>query len=164
MAPSPTKEIMIFQYHYKEVPLRKTMVNLSTVSTFIGGKLTNLCCVFFFRHILASLHFNENVQRKTQTTSEGEEYYKVTCPKFKLSEEVVREVAVPPSYGEFYVITIHRRVIRVEPRIYGDDTKEALDNTFTVRIWHLKNSMNGLMIISLKTEMLQGHNVPKLIL
>ena len=76
----------------------------------------------------------------------------MTYSKFKLGEEVVREVAVPPSYGKFYVITIHRRVIRIEPRIYGDHTKEALDNTFTVRIWHLKNSMNDLMITSSKTE------------
>ena len=53
-----------------------------------------------FRHILASLHFNENIHRETQRTEEGEEYFRVTYPKFKLGEEVVREVASPPTYGK----------------------------------------------------------------
>lgn len=54
----------------------------------------------YSRHILASLHFNENVQRETETGKDGKPYYKVSYPKFKLGEEVVREVAVPPTYGE----------------------------------------------------------------
>ena len=28
----------------------------------------------------------------------------VSYPKFKLDKEVVREVAVPPAYGKFYVV------------------------------------------------------------
>ena len=40
--------------------------------------------------------FNENVKRGTQISKKGEAYTKVTYPKFKLGEEVVREVAVPP--------------------------------------------------------------------
>lgn len=61
----------------------------------------HLCLYCFtFRHVLASLHFNENVQRQTQQSDDGEDCYKVTFPKFKLGEEVVREVAVPPTYGE----------------------------------------------------------------
>lgn len=57
---------------------------------------------FFFllcRHILASLHFNENVHRDTKLSKDGEKYYHITYPKFKLGEEVVREVASPPTYG-----------------------------------------------------------------
>jgi len=53
-----------------------------------------------FRHILASLHFNENVKRETQRDKDGKTYNKVTYPKFKLGEEVVREVAIPPTYGK----------------------------------------------------------------
>ncbi|XP_068750851.1 uncharacterized protein [Montipora capricornis] len=53
----------------------------------------------FCRHILASLHFNENVKRETQKDANGKPYYKVSYPKFKLGEEVVREVAVQPTYG-----------------------------------------------------------------
>ena len=53
-------------------------------------------------HILASLHFNENVLRQTQQSDDGDAYYKVTYPKFKLGEEVVREVAVPPTYGKLH--------------------------------------------------------------
>ena len=55
-----------------------------------------------FRHVLASLHFNENVKRETQKDKEGIPYYKVTYPKFKLGEEVVWEVAIPPTYLEYF--------------------------------------------------------------
>lgn len=53
----------------------------------------------FSRHILACLHFNENLRRETQVSKDGKPYMRVTYPKFKLGEEVVREVAFPPSYG-----------------------------------------------------------------
>ncbi|XP_067029941.1 uncharacterized protein [Acropora muricata] len=53
----------------------------------------------FCRHILASLHFNENVRRERKKSKDGEDYLKVTFPKFKLGEEVVREIAVMPTYG-----------------------------------------------------------------
>lgn len=52
-----------------------------------------------YRHILASLHFNENVNREKQTNKNGDKYYKVSYPKFKLGEEVVRDVPCPPTYG-----------------------------------------------------------------
>ena len=55
---------------------------------------------FPFRHMLASLHLNENLLRETKKTEDGKDYYKVTYPKFKLGEEVVREIAVPPTYGK----------------------------------------------------------------
>ncbi|XP_068739260.1 uncharacterized protein [Montipora capricornis] len=50
------------------------------------------------RHILASLHFNENVKRTPRSTVDGKKYYRVTYPKFKLGEEAVKEVPVPPTY------------------------------------------------------------------
>ena len=55
--------------------------------------------MLFFRHILASLHFNENLHRETQKSKNGEKYYRITWPKFKAGEEVIREVACPPTYG-----------------------------------------------------------------
>ena len=64
-----------------------------------------------FRHILASLHFNENVHRDTQLSKEGEKYFKVTYPKFKLGEEVVREVAAPPTYSKSNNIVTHKCAI-----------------------------------------------------
>jgi len=54
--------------------------------------LITKCC------ILASLHFNENVNRQTKISDDGEEHIKVTYPKFKLSDEVARKVTVPPAY------------------------------------------------------------------
>ncbi|XP_066270376.1 uncharacterized protein [Branchiostoma lanceolatum] len=52
----------------------------------------------YCRHILAVLHFNENLKREVQTTKEGRAYYRVTYPKYKLGEEVVKRQAVPPTY------------------------------------------------------------------
>ncbi|XP_068760564.1 uncharacterized protein [Montipora capricornis] len=60
-------------------------------------------------HILASLHFNENLLRETKKTENGKDYYKVTYPKFKLGEEVVREIAVPPTYD--YVAEIWKDLL-----------------------------------------------------
>jgi len=60
--------------------------------------LTDL--LFCNRHILASLHFNENIKREARKTKEGNTYYKVTWPKFKQGEEVVREVSVPHTYSK----------------------------------------------------------------
>ena len=56
--------------------------------------------IFFDRHVLANLHFNENVKRATHQSKDGSDYIKVAYPKFKLEEEVVREVAVPPTYSK----------------------------------------------------------------
>ncbi|KAK2552961.1 hypothetical protein P5673_025663 [Acropora cervicornis] len=38
----------------------------------------------FCRHILAILHFNENLHRDTQVNRDGEKYFQITYPKFKL--------------------------------------------------------------------------------
>ncbi|XP_065054110.1 uncharacterized protein LOC135682938 [Rhopilema esculentum] len=51
------------------------------------------------RTILAILHFNENVKREKRRTKQGEVSYHITYPKFKLGDEVVRAIAVPPTYG-----------------------------------------------------------------
>jgi hypothetical protein len=62
--------------------------------------LFNIVICVHFRHILACLHFNENVKRSTMTRKDGKKYLKVTYPKHKLGDEVVREVPVPPTYGK----------------------------------------------------------------
>ena len=58
----------------------------------------------YYRHILACLHCNKNVQRETEIGKDRKPYYKVSYPKFNLGKEVVREVAVPPTNGKFYVV------------------------------------------------------------
>lgn len=52
--------------------------------------------------MLASLHFNKNVQRETQIGENGAQYLKVRYSKYKLGEEVVRDVKTPPTYGIFH--------------------------------------------------------------
>ena len=64
----------------------------------------SLVILVFVRHVLANLHFNGNLERETMKSKEGTEYMRVPYPKFKLGEEVVRKIAVPPTYGkQFYM-------------------------------------------------------------
>ncbi|KAK3746874.1 hypothetical protein QZH41_008131 [Actinostola sp. cb2023] len=53
----------------------------------------------YCRHILASLHFNENLKRETKKGKDGSPYVHVTYPKFKQGEEVVRDIPVQPTYS-----------------------------------------------------------------
>lgn len=50
---------------------------------------------------MASLHFNENLLRDPQKTKDREDYLLVTYPKYKVGEEVVREIRVPPTYSKY---------------------------------------------------------------
>ena len=61
-------------------------------------KLNIIYFFAYFRHILASLHFNENLSREHLTGKDGSGYVQVTYPKFKLGDEVVRDISVPPTY------------------------------------------------------------------
>lgn len=84
-----------------------TMTVTMTISvmrnTFVWFFAAYFICVdgYTFRHMLASLHLKENLYRDTQLTKHDEKYFKVTYPKYKLGEEVVREVASPPTHCEF---------------------------------------------------------------
>jgi hypothetical protein len=55
--------------------------------------------LFYSRHIIAILHFNENVHRQPKKTKDGQTSYHIHFPKYKLGEEVVREISVQPTYG-----------------------------------------------------------------
>ena len=55
-----------------------------------------------FRHIIAAIHFNYNLQRDTQlhqTTHQNR--IMVSYPKLKNGEAVVRDVKVKPNFGKF---------------------------------------------------------------
>ncbi|XP_068704429.1 uncharacterized protein [Montipora foliosa] len=98
--------------------ISKAMINLGKekgcekIADWVKGARNHLYwCVTSSRHILAVLHFNENVNRQTKTAENGDEYFRVTYPKFKLGDEVVREVAVPPTYG--YVQAIREELFNV---------------------------------------------------
>ncbi|XP_028516206.1 uncharacterized protein LOC110243638 [Exaiptasia diaphana] len=75
----------------------------------------------YCRHALASLHFNENVQRETQIRKNGAKQVKINYPKYKLGEEVVHDVKVPPTYG--YVTEMKKLLLSVP--------KNALDKTYS---------------------------------
>eukprot|EP00794_Sanderia_malayensis_P001863 gene1863-2102_t len=78
------------------------------------------------RHVLAMLHFNENIKRVSQRAKDGSVYYNVTYPKFKLGEEVVREVAVLPTYD--YVNSIKNTMFSTslhQLKVISDQHAEA---------------------------------------
>ena len=57
--------------------------------------------VTFFRHILAAVHFNFNLQREVKhREKDGAERVKVCYPKFKNGEATVRNVRVTQNYGK----------------------------------------------------------------
>lgn len=51
-----------------------------------------------FRHAIAIIHFNNNLNRETRTKN-GNEQISVVYPKFKNGEAVVRSVKVQPNFG-----------------------------------------------------------------
>ena len=55
----------------------------------------------FFRHILAVIHFNDNLNRDVKKNSlDGSEQVSVIYPKFKNGEATVRSVKVKPNFGK----------------------------------------------------------------
>lgn len=90
-----------FSFHWF---LRKKMwgfhVEMLSLYTCITH-LLNVWAIFYFRHILAILHFNENLKRQPQRTKDGRTYYRVTYPKYKLGEEVVKHVPSLPTYSKY---------------------------------------------------------------
>lgn len=58
-----------------------------------------LLSTFYYRLLLAALHFNSNGSREVAQTSDGEVYYAVRYPRFRKGGWVVRPVKEKPSYG-----------------------------------------------------------------
>jgi len=55
----------------------------------------------FFRHILAVVHFNFNLQRQVKCKeSDGSERIRVSYPKFKNGEATEQEVKIKPEFGK----------------------------------------------------------------
>ena len=55
----------------------------------------------FTRHILATVHFNANLQRQTKVHQKtNENRITVSYPKFKNGEAVVRDIRITPNFGE----------------------------------------------------------------
>ena len=59
-----------------------------------------------YRHILAILHFNEHLKHEKCKAKDGTSYVIVVYPKYNFGEEIVREIAVPATYGNYlYTVT-----------------------------------------------------------
>lgn len=62
--------------------------------------------IFFpptFRHILAALHFNFNLQREGKCKErDGTERVRVSYPKFKNGEATVCSVKINPNFGKWF--------------------------------------------------------------
>ena len=59
--------------------------------------------VFYFRHILAAVHFNFNLQKEIKCgESDGTEQWRVSYPiKFKNGEVTVGNVKITPNFGKY---------------------------------------------------------------
>lgn len=71
----------------------------NTLSRECNVTISNNNFAFNYRHILAVLHFNENVRRPKKLAKDGSTYVNVTYPKYKNGGEVVRELAVAATYS-----------------------------------------------------------------
>jgi hypothetical protein len=85
------------------------------------------------------------VNRSTKTTRDGKNYVSVTYPKFKLGEEVVRNIAVPPTYGmldvKIAVLLTHK-----PPTLSFFTLTVTLDN-FTFKGISLGITGTGILVI-----------------
>ena len=57
-----------------------------------------------FRHILAVVHFNNNLRREIKTNPDQSERVKISYPKFKNGEAIIRNVIVAQNFGKFLII------------------------------------------------------------
>ena len=57
-----------------------------------------------YRHIIAAVHFNNNLHREDLKNKDGSEQIKIVYPKFKNGEATARNVKVKPNYGMNNVI------------------------------------------------------------
>ena len=54
-----------------------------------------------YRHILAVVHFNFNLQREVKhKQSDGTERVRISFPKFKNGEATVRNIKITPNFGK----------------------------------------------------------------
>lgn len=61
----------------------------------------SFCMFFCFRHILAAVHFNFNLQREVKCKeNDGSERLRVSYPKFKNGEATVRQVKIKANFGK----------------------------------------------------------------
>ena len=56
---------------------------------------------YTFRTQIAALHFNENADRKQDTTREGDDMFSVHYPKYRYGGYIVRKVLEKPTFGEY---------------------------------------------------------------
>ena len=57
-------------------------------------------CLLFSRHILATAHFNYNLQRDEKKFPDGSVQLTLRYPKFKNGEAVVKSVRVAANFSE----------------------------------------------------------------
>lgn len=74
-----------------------------TVSVFLPNSV-----VSFYRHILAAVHFNFNLQRDVRhRKGDDADQIKVTYPKFKNGEAIVRDVRVAQNFGKSLCVYLY---------------------------------------------------------
>jgi hypothetical protein len=54
---------------------------------------------WFYRHIIAAVHFNNNLHQDNQKNANGSEQIEIVYPKFKNGKATARNVKLKPNYG-----------------------------------------------------------------
>ena len=57
-----------------------------------------------YRHTLAAVHFNCNLNRDIKKNEDGTEQLHIVYPKFKNGEATVRNIKVPQNFGKMLLI------------------------------------------------------------
>jgi solute carrier family 8 (sodium/calcium exchanger) len=58
---------------------------------------------YVFRLFLAALHFSENSTRTQAVTMDGTRQYRISYPKGRKGEGVVKEMKTSQTYGVFFL-------------------------------------------------------------
>lgn len=95
--------------------------------------------VFYFynRTILAALHFNSNVRRKSNADDTGAPKLIVSYPKYKHGEGSLKESKVPQSYGMLNAIVPSSDIIPAT-RILCKEYKNSNPTVYYLQIMWLK--------------------------
>ncbi|KAK3731006.1 hypothetical protein QZH41_018754 [Actinostola sp. cb2023] len=78
----------------------------------------------YCRHILASVHFNFNLQREIITRNDGSERVKVVWPKYKNGEATVRNVRIKPNFD--YIEEIYQTFLEAKKEGQLKDAMQEL--------------------------------------
>jgi hypothetical protein len=96
-------------YSYRGMFCRYVKHHGSDFACFVY--LTTQFALKYFRHAIAVIHFNKNLNRINRMKN-GVEQLHVVYPKFKNGEAVVRNVKVQQNFGMYIAFSLHSKSLQ----------------------------------------------------